>query len=218
MKTSIDSSRGVVTEKDGNGFSIEGREYHEAPFDERWTDLYAFIDNGTGPAQLTYEGYRDTGFFMRFFRSNQNDSIFMRYQMPHGWDPSTTVYPHMHMIPMASGSGVIKFNYAYSWTLVNNGTLPAAVGWTSGSVSSSFTPDHQYQQRIMSFGAITAPSGSHESAVLVFKVVRPGASDATDTYDTTKDHGTASANVGVLFFDLHYQMIKAGTVTPFPEG
>lgn len=215
MRTSIDSERGVVTSRDGDGVMIEGRDHTEAPFDSRWDDLYAYIDEGTGPSALTYEAYRDTGFFMRFFRHNQNDNIFMTYQMSHQWDPTTGVTPHMHCFPMASGSGVVKFNYAYSWINVGS-ALPAAVGWVSGSVTESFDPSVQYLQKIVSFGTIT-PSDQRESSILVFKVERPGSSDAADTYSTGKDHGTAAANLGVIFFDLHYQKIKAGTVIPFPE-
>lgn len=39
MKISIESARGVVTDRDGSGVTIEGREYHEAPFHGRWDDL-----------------------------------------------------------------------------------------------------------------------------------------------------------------------------------
>jgi hypothetical protein len=218
MRTTITSRQGVVVERQQDGVFIEGREYHEAPFDQRWTDLYAYIDEGTGPAALTYEGYRDTGFFMRFFRHNQDDNIFMRYQMPHGWDTTTDVHPHMHLIPMASGSGVVKMNYAYTWVLVNTGSFPGASGWVSGSVTATYTPSEQYMQKILDFGQISPPANAHESAVLVFKVERPGASDASDTYQTSKDHGTTAANVGVMFFDLHYQQSKAGTPTQAPES
>ena len=207
-----------MTEKSGDGVSIEGKEYHKAPFDERWDDLSAVISEGTGAAALTYEAYRDTGFFMRFFRHNQDDNIFMTYQMLHSWDPLTAVSPHMHYIPAASGSGVLKFSYSYSWLLVNSGTLGAGASWITGSVSASLDPSMQYMQKIMSFGTIVPPTNAVESIVLVFKVERPGASDAADTYSTSKDHGTAAANVGILYFDLHYQKEKAGTVTPFPEG
>lgn len=218
MRTNIDSNHGVVTSKDGDGFTINDKEYHEAPFDLRWEDLSAVIYEGTGPAALTYEGFRDTGFFMRFFRNNQNDSIFMTYQLPHGWDPSTAVRPHMHYLPMAAGSGVLKFNYIYAWSSVNNGPIGAGSSWMTGSVTASLSPSDQYAQRIITFGILTAPSGCSESSVLLMKVERPGSTDATDTYETSKDHGTAAANVAILYFDLHYQKQKAGTITPFPEG
>lgn len=215
MKISIESARGVVTDRDGSGVTIEGREYHEAPFHGRWDDLYAFIDEGVGPAGLTYEAFRDTGFFMRFFRHNQNDNIFMTYQMPHQWDTTTAVYPHMHFVPMASGSGTLKFNYSYAW--MNEGEIvPSSSGWTSGSVSASLDPSDQYTSKHISFGAIT-PTSQLESSILIFKVERPGSSDASDTYQTSKDHQTASANVAVLFFDLHYQKSKAGSIEQFPK-
>lgn len=217
MKTIIDSTSGLVVDAQGSGLSIEGREYHEAPFDERWDDLIAVISEGGGAAALTYEAYRDTGFFMDFFRHNQNDNIFMRYQMPHGWDPTTSVRPHMHYIPMASGSGDAKFNYSYSWIGVDSGTLGPGSTWTTGSITVSLSSSMQYMQKIVDFGTVVPPAGAVESFVLVFKVERPGGTDAADTYQTSKDHGTASANIALLFFDLHYQKNKAGTVVPFPE-
>lgn len=213
MKTIINNDRGVVTYAIGSGTDVEGLNYA----DDRWDDQYAFIDQGTGPAALTYEGYRDTGFFMRFFRHNQDDNIFMIYQLSHQWDPTTAVHAHMHCIPMSSGSGVVKFNYAYSWCMVS-GTLPAASGWTSGSITASYTPADQYVQNIIAFGEIAPPDGATESAILVFKVERPGSSDVVDTYETGKPQGTAAANLGVLFFDLHYRKHKPGTQTRYPEN
>ena len=56
MKTSITSHSGVVQYKDGNGILIEGKEYHEAPFDDRWDDLIAVIDEGTGPERCFSSG------------------------------------------------------------------------------------------------------------------------------------------------------------------
>lgn len=216
MRVSITSGQGVIESSDGSGVTIEGREYHEAPFDDRWDDLIAVIDEGTGPAQLTYEAYRNTGFFMRFFRHNQNDNVFMTYQMSHQWDPTTAVSLHAHIVPMASGSGNAKFDFAYSWINVGS-ELPSSTGWTSGSVTFAATPDMQYKQKILSIASVT-PTSQEESSILVLKVERPGSSDVTDTYSASKDHGTAAANIGVLSFDLHYQKSKAGTISPYPEN
>ena len=215
MKVSITSHSGLIQQSSGNGVAIEGKEYHEAPFDNRWDDLIAVIDEGTGPAQLTYEAFRDTGFFMRFFRHNQDDNIFMTYQLPHQWNSATAVNIHAHIVPMASGSGNAKFDFAYSWINVGS-EFPAASGWISGSVTASFTPAHQYKQSIVSFGNFT-PVDQRESSILILKVERPGSSDILDTYTTNKDHGTGAANIGILSFDMHYQKSKAGTVSPYPE-
>jgi len=213
MKTKI-NNQGCVSTGNGEGFEIYGFDHKQAPFNNLWDDLYAVINEGTGPAALTYEGYRDTGFFMRFFRHNQEDQIFMSYQMPHQWNGSS-VYPHMHTIPTVSGSGQVELEYSYAWTIMNSGTLPAGSGWVTGSVSASYTPDDQYQQKIISFGEVIPPAGAGDSAILVLKVARPIA--GSDTYSGSKDHGTAAANLGILFFDLHYQKIKAGSVVPYPQ-
>ena len=211
MKTSITTEKGLVSSQPGSGAFIESLDDASAPFDDRWDDLIAYIDTGAGPAALTYEPYRDTGFFMRFFRHNQNDLIFMTYQMPHQWDSSTAVYPHMHYLPMSSGSGVVKFNYAYSWVDIGD-SFPPSSGWTSGSITVSLTPASQYVSSMLTFGACQ-PVSQSESSIMVFKVERPGQTDPADTYETSKDHQTAAANLGILSFDLHYQKNKAGTVT-----
>lgn len=216
MKININTNTGFFAENsDDNEVKIEGVLANEYPFNERWNDLYAVLEEGTGATSLTYEAYRNTGYYMRFFRHNQNDIIFMKYQMPHTWDPTTDVRPHMHCIPMASGSGVVKIDFVYTWTLVND-DVPDGNEWISGSITSSFDPSDQYKHKVMSMGLTDPPSNAHESAVFLLKVERPS-SDPEDTYSTGKDHGLASANFAVLFFDLHYQSIKGGTTTEYPE-
>ncbi len=214
MKTSI-TSRGVVDDGSGDGFYIYDHEHHEAPFDDRWDDEKAELHEGTGQAALTYEAYRDTGFFMKFFRHNQDDNIFLTFQMSHQWDTTTSIRPHMHFFPMSSGSGNVLFNYAYAWTCVG-GALSSSSGWTSGSITFAADPSMQYNQKIASFGTIAPLANSKESNILVFKVERSG-TDPSDTYVANKDHGTAAANVGIMFFDAHYQKIKAGSVIEFGD-
>jgi len=105
--------------------------------------------------------------------------------------------------------------YSYAWSIIHNGTLPAGSGWITGSVSSSYTPSDQYMQRVITFGEVDPPDGAGDSAILVVKVSRP--TSIEDTYSSSKDHGTAAANLGILFFDLHYQKIKAGSISQYPE-
>ena len=68
-----------VTQSPGSGCYIGGRPLQDAAFDLRWTDLFSEVHEGTGASALTYEAYRNTGFFMRFFRHNQADKTFMVY-------------------------------------------------------------------------------------------------------------------------------------------
>lgn len=215
VKIRISTTEGLVQESDeSGGFDIFGKDYHNAVFDDLWDDEKAEIAEGTGPAALTYEAYQDTGFFMHFFRHNQDDSIFTKYQMSHQWDPTTSVYPHIHFVPMASGTGNIRFSYAYTWSQPF-GLFSSSIGWISGTLDVPVSASQQYLQLVANFGEVLPLSGARESDVLIFKVERSG-NDAADTYTASKDHGTAAANVGILFFDTHYRKIKAGTDVQFP--
>jgi len=210
MRTRISNEQGVVTEAAGNGLVIGDREFPEAACDDRWEDLYTELHEGTGPAALTYEQYRDTGYFMHFFRHNQSDLIFMSYQMPHQWDTSTAVRPHLHYVPMATEPGNVRFDYTYVWTGYGD-ELSGSVGWTSGSIDTAVASSDKYRQSVISFGTLSPPAGAGASAILIMKVERDRAG-IQDTYSGSKDHGTAAANVGVLFFDLHYRRGRPGTV------
>lgn len=215
MKTDI-GSRGVVSQQGSDEVTVFNVPFDKKPFNGRWEDLFAEIHEATGQGALTYEQFRDTGFFMRFFRHNQNDKIFMVYQMRHGWSVSE-VRPHMHWIPMASGSGDVVFEYNYCWACTFD-PIPAATHWITGSVTSSLTPPDQYRHQVVTFGSIAPPSssaGMGTSAMLFVAVSRPAKDSAADTYTTSKDHGTAAANAAILYFDMHYQRDYAGSIDEY---
>lgn len=215
MKTNITSNNGVTISARGeNGVFIEGNEYHEAPFIGRWDDFHGVLSEGTGPASLTYEAYRDTGFFMKFFRYNQSDSIFTVYQMPHTWDYTSNIRPHMHCIPMAAVGGNVAFTYVYTWTVYGD-EFPPASGWVTGSIITTFAASEQFKHKSINFGTIIPPANAAESTMLVMKVER---TPSLDTYSGSKDTGTAAANLAILDFDVHYQKLKAGSIIEWGDN
>jgi hypothetical protein len=214
MKVNLTSRQGVVEEIDGNSVLIEGKDYREAPFDERWDDLGAYNEIFIGDAGVTelFQTYRDTDILLRYFMSDRDHKMVMTYQMPHSWDPSTSIKPHLHYIPMAAGNGSVKLNYAYAWA--NNGyEFPGNVGWTSGSITFVVSQSMQYTSHIASIATLVPPAAAHESSILMMKVQRVG-SDPQDTYKALNDDGS-TGNISILYFDVHYQKIKAGTVKEF---
>ena len=212
MKVDITSTRGVITSNVGSGVSIDGVAHQNAAFTGRWEDWHGVPHEGTGPAELSYETYRNTGFYMTFFRHNQRDALFVVYQMSHTWDVGSSVRPHMHVIPMANVSGSTIFSFAYAWAAVGD-TFPPSSGWFSGSVTSSWSPDDQYKHKIIGFGTVTAPTSSAESTILVFKCERQA-----DTYSGSKDHGTPAANLALLDLDVHYQRYQAGSINEWDDN
>lgn len=192
--------------------NITGKQY---PFKDLWDDLLGSISDGNlgkGSAALTSEEYRDTGFLMFFLRHNQDDTINIVYQMPHMWDATTAVRPHMHIIPMAAGAGNLYIEYQYAWAPFDI-VLGAIASWTTGSVTVPITLADQYKHRLISIGNITPPAEAGPSTMFLFKTTRAG-TNPLDTYSTNKTGGTPSANVGILYLDLHYQKVRAGTQTP----
>jgi hypothetical protein len=184
----------------------------------RWDDLQGDISEGDGNATLTYEAFRDTPFDMFFMRRDQNDALNFRYQMPHDWDPTTSVSAHLHVVPAADPavSQNVLFEGVYVWTSVG-GAVPALASWTTFSVLLAVPPGGVYLQRIAPLAVIAPPVGAAESIVLLLRVQRSG-NNPLDTYDTSKVGGTAAANLGLLSADLHYRKNKIGSLSPFPEG
>jgi hypothetical protein len=189
--------------------------YAEATDVPVWTDLQGNISQGTGNAALTYEAYRDTNFKLYFLRYSQADELNFVFQMPHEWDPTTDIRPHLHFIPMADPAAPQIFALAllYSWSHVG-AALPANVNWVAKSVTKTINPGDVYKELVIPFGSIVPPTGAKESDLLLIQMKR----DTTpDTYETGKTGGTAAANVAVLSCDVHYRKVKLGTAAEFPR-
>jgi hypothetical protein len=186
----------------------------------RWDDLQGDIAEGVGGAAWTYEAFRDTPFKMFFSRHNQDDELNLRYQFSHEWDYTTDIFPHLHILPMADPAAPesIRFSGAYAWTRPFNAAIPAVAGWTTFQIDVAVPPGSVYVQRIAPIGAVTPPAWVRESSLFLWHVKREG-TNVADTYDTDKDHGLGSANLGLLSADIHFQHNKHATTTAIPtEG
>ena len=216
MKLKVDRSKGFIEERDGDGIIIDGIEGKQYPFKDLYDDLLGSVSEGNtakGQAALTFEEYRDTGFPLYFMRHDQDDTLAIIYQMPHMWDPTTAVWPHIHYIPMAAASGDVYIEYQYAWA-PRTVAIPAISGWTSGNVTASVAAGDQYKHLTVGLATITPPDNASASTMLLMKVTRVGDS-GNDTYSTDKSGGTGAANFGILYMDLHYQKLRAGTVTQY---
>lgn len=183
----------------------------------RWDDLQGDISQGTGAAALTYEVYRDTPFFMYFFRHGQNDTLSMRFQFPHGVDLTTPVVPHLHVIPMSSPGAAqnVRIIGQYAWA-PEGVAIPANVGWTPfGPLIVPYAAADQFKETIINLATIAVPVGFRGSDILLVFVERNG-TDGTDTYNTGKAGGTATANLGLASMDVHYRKATEGSVTVAP--
>lgn len=182
-----------------------------AIFGNRWKDQLGNVAIAKQSSMID-ENYRDTGHIMLFFRHNTSGTLQFTTQINHDWDVGTEIRVHIHVIPMANGSGNVYFTYKY--TCAGHGALfPANASWGSGNVTAPILAADQYKHKIISLFSYT-PVNPTNSSILLLQITRD-ISNPADTYETNKDHGTIQANLAALYTDIHYQVIKAGSVTEF---
>ena len=162
-----------------------------------------------------------TTFSMYFFRHDQNDSLSMRFQFPHGVDVSgTIVVPHLHIVPMVAPAAPpenVRFTGAYAWAVAGT-AIPAVGGWTAfGPLLIPIAAGDEWKENKVLLVNIVPPVGYKASSILLVNVVRTG-TDIGDTYSTNKavPPGTAAANIGLLSLDVHYRKATNGSVVQLP--
>jgi hypothetical protein len=189
--------------------------YWLSRFEGRWDDLQGSLSQGAAVGALTYENYRATAYKMNFFRHDQNDELSFGYQMPHKWKYTTSVNPHLHVVPMADPAlaQVAYFNGYYVWTNIDTTEIPDVGGWTMFAVEFTINPGDVFQQLRVPLGVFAPPPSARESSCLLLYMRRNG-TDPLDTYNANKVGGTVAANLGLLSADLHYQASWMGTPQP----
>lgn len=182
--------------------------------DRVWDDVPpAVVSVGTGVSSLTVKPYRDTPHDFSFFRHDQDDELYLQYQMPHRWAWGTQLVPHLHLIPTGAGSGRVVFTGQYAWSAVGE-TLPADASWTDFRVEKDIAATDQYREVVAALPTLTPPVFGRHSLHLYITIRRAG-TDARDTYTASDPSGTAAANLALVSLDTHYQIDKTGTETQF---
>lgn len=169
-----------------------------------WDDLAGNESQGTGGATLTYAAFRDTPFKLFAFRNAQNDELHLRFQMPHGWDPETSVKFHIHTVALTDPAAeqAVRFEGQYAWVETGGAEVPANAAWTTFAVDFAVSPGDVNLHRVAGLFEATPPDGAQESAILLVYVKRAGGA-AEDTY---------TGNLAVLSLDVHLQRVKIGTL------
>lgn len=179
----------------------------QLPVRPGYTDLPIDIEEAAAAGSLTLEAYRDTGVLLRWWHRSQDDTIYVRQQMPHDWDLGA-VEPHLHLIPAGDTPGNAVFSGVWAWSRIGTLGLPVLTGWTAFSVTvaiPAITLNGDWVPVPVSLGLITPPAAAQgPSAFLHMRITRPGSSNALDTYGGDKPgSGTAAANLGFEGADYH---------------
>lgn len=178
-----------------------------------WEDVtFPVIAGQTPTSDLTIEGYRDTGVQKAFVRHDQDNTFSIEHEMPHAW-AQTAVKLHLHVIPMAAGSGDVVYDGYYFFGGITD-TIPALSGWTAIAKTDSLVSGDQYKGRLVSLATCAAPASPSHSSVL-HAIIRRNGTSLSDTYTTSKVSPptpcTAAANLCVTEVDVHYQRLGTGS-------
>ena len=163
-----------------------------------WQDLQGTVTGGTTP-------FRAGTFEIAAFADATTDRVSKVYQMPHGW-ARTPVRVHLHCTPLANATGNIRHEYAYAWAGIGD-TIPAPAAWSVVAWSQSLSATDRFDHLVTDGGMIEPTSTAGDSSILLVDWARLG-TDALDTY---------SGDLGILFFDLHYQSTIRGSVEEIPD-
>jgi hypothetical protein len=166
----------------------------------------------TGSTQWTLEAYRDTGLIMPFLIYDQTDFFQLTIQIPHRKKLNTEVRVHAHIIPMAAGNGDFKLNYSYAFVSPGE-VLPAVSSWTGSTATKALVTADQYKHKIFDLFSFT-PANEASSGILVAKFTN----NVTGNYETSKDHGTAKANIAIAYLDAHIQCDSLGSEQEYVKG
>lgn len=186
----------------------------EADIGGGWDDVQGPIGQAGGATALTFEAFDITNYQTYFMRHDQNDTLYLEYQMPHSWS-RTAVRPHLHFVPMVSpvANQDIYFEGEYAW-MQANAVVPVAP-WIAFNATFTVTPTMGMTNRVISLAIVQPPANAHESDILLMWVRRSGL-NVLDTYTTAKLNGQPAANVAVISLDCHFQKDKSGTIIEFP--
>jgi hypothetical protein len=180
-----------------------------------WNDMMVFPDATTrggsnAPSWSIFKnnGSGSQGVFLYFFSDGSEQELYFTVQVPHNYKEGSSIYPHVHWTTTSgtpSGSNVVwgleysvvSFGGTFPNTSINTGsTTVAEVGSLSGT----------HQHIITSLGTIPG-TGIGISTILVCRLFRK-TGDPADTF---------SNSIGLLSFDLHYEMDAFGSSTMFSK-
>lgn len=161
-------------------------------------DLRVTIDKGSNAAQLgSLTGINGPEIW--FFRNDQGvEAMSFTLQLPHNWKEGTTIYPHIHWVPRASGSGNIKWNLDYSWAQLDEISPVSfpATSTLSNVVTGPFTINKHMMSPLSAGNTGIDGSGKSVSSILICRIWR----DSGDPADTFQ------ADAGGLSIDFHIQI------------
>ena len=166
-----------------------------------WDDL-RFPVQGINPPGAARDPSRDNTDGTLVFSASQTNIIAGVAQMPHAWKEGSKIYPHIHWLAGAGGTGNVLWRFEYKIASVG-ADFPAGYD-TQDTLAAA--PNSAVKHNLHRLGVIDM-EGEKLSSILLWKISRIGGDD-TDTFAGT---------VKLLEFDIHYEIDAIGSGREFEK-
>jgi hypothetical protein len=146
---------------------------------------------------------------LNWFKDGATEELYFVVQLPHDWDESTNIFPHVHWVPSENGGAgptVPRWGLQYSWlNLGETHDNYTTIYGTTTIPSETLEADKQYiTEFFVGEGTTTTgmdATGKLISSMIVCRLFRDGGNGA-DTY---------TGLAGTLEIDFHYQRNSMGS-------
>lgn len=143
-------------------------------------------------------GFRgDAAHQMRTFIHTQADEIQFYVQFMHGLKIGAKCYPHVHFMPVTTGTGVVKFVLEYYWANYSS-QFPASPGTLA--LTYTIPSNEQWYHKIADSASGLILTGVNLSGIMKCRLYR----------DNTVGSNLAAA-VAFLYFDIHVEIDAMGS-------
>ena len=177
-----------------------------------WEDMRVPVTatNRGGSKDPTFSVFKDNGggsqgVFLDWFSASSEQELYFACQFSHAYKLGSTIYPHVHWVPAASGTNKhVSWGLEYTWvdTGATYGNTAIIYGDTPSDGTVNLVAGRSY---LTNLTAIVGSGISGVSSMLVGRVFR----DATGAGGTDD----LAATAGLMEIDFHYEVDTIGSRT-----
>lgn len=170
-----------------------------------WEDLRVPLETARTQGSLNLPVYTKVmanggtspGVYLWVFEDS--DQIFFSVQMPHGWKTASTIYPHVHWMPLTDSSPAANTSFGLEYTWVDIGEDMGNT--TKAEVTVSTGENNQYRHTLTAVPATGIAGTDHTlSSMILCRLYRKAAASTNYADD-----------IAVLEFDVHYEIDTVGS-------
>ena len=170
-----------------------------------WDDMQGALETSVaGVTQFTMRQLRTTGIVMPHFAQGDIGSKVFQFSHAKLMNSNLGAF-HLHLIPIASANGNIKFDYTWGWWNPNDGdVIPDTLPNTGSTSDILFATTDQYKMKLVTIiPSFTKPMATEKpSSILMIKFTRVA---------PTGTNWGASNEVAVASLDVHYRLDGFGS-------